>query len=81
MSGGHWSPEQDLAALLDAMSEELLAAPDREVRAALREAGEDPDEAARFMRRLLADADTRAVVPPAADLAARARRVMVARMQ
>jgi hypothetical protein len=81
VSQGAWSPAQDLAALLDTLTDELLAAPDHEMWVSLRAAGEDPKEAANFMRRLLADAETRAVVPPVTGLAAYPRRMTVSRMQ
>ena len=52
-----WNAEQDLAALLDALSAELLGARECDVAAWLRGAGEPVDGAAEPMRRLVAAAD------------------------
>ena len=55
-----WNPEHDLAALLDALTEELLTAVDHEVAPYLSETGDGEAEA---MRRLVAAADA-GFVPP-----------------
>ncbi len=81
MTHRSWSPEQDLAALLDALTDELLAASDHELRASLADSGEDPDEAAGFMRRLLAAAETKAVGTPAPGLPPNPLPITVVRVQ
>ena len=52
-----WTPEQDLAALLDALAIELLAAPGDEVSACLYETGAKGRSAIEAVRRLVSVAD------------------------
>jgi hypothetical protein len=59
-----WEPEQDLAILLDALTDELLAMPDREVAAWLRDVGEEAQDAVREVGRLVEAADGVLLVPP-----------------
>jgi hypothetical protein len=58
-----WHPEQDLTALLDGLSEELLAARDHDLATWVREAGEPVEDIAEPMRRLLAAADAGGIPP------------------
>ncbi len=62
-----WNPERELAALLNALAAELVAAPDYEVRALLGETGARGRGAIKTMRRLLAAADADVAVSPIAD--------------
>lgn len=57
-----WNPEHDLAALLDALTAELLTAADHEVTPYLREPGDD--DGAQLVRRLIAAADADFAVLP-----------------
>ncbi len=59
-----WVPERDLQAVLDALADELLAAPDHEVSACFSDANERRDEV-ETARRLIAAADAGAAPPPA----------------
>jgi hypothetical protein len=52
-----WSPEQELAALLGALSAEVLAASDDEVRACLHAAGAKGRNSIETVRRLASAAD------------------------
>jgi hypothetical protein len=58
-----WYAEQELAALLDGLTAELLATPDYDIATWLRDAGELPEITARPMRRLVSAADAQCVVP------------------
>ena len=62
-----WDPPQDLAALLDALAEEILAAPDDAVFAGLHEAAGEWGGRAQSLRRLVMAADMGSVVPPLSD--------------
>ena len=59
-----WLPSQDLTALLDALTEELLASPDHEVPAELHDGADERGEAAGLVRRLIAAADAEAAPLP-----------------
>ena len=58
-----WNAEQELAALLDSLTTELLATPEHDIATWLRDAGEVPEVTARPMRRLLSAADAQCLVP------------------
>ncbi len=79
-SGG-WNPEADLAALLDALTEDVLAASARDVDALARVIGVPPDTVARELRRLIAVAECDLIVPPAAEFSTPALRAYIARNQ
>jgi hypothetical protein len=64
MTRADWNPERELAALLDALSEELLAAPDRDVVGSLHGTGEDAQHAIATVRRLIAASDQDPTRPP-----------------
>jgi hypothetical protein len=81
MSRTEWSPEGDLAALLDALTDEVLAAPDRDVWLAVRDVGEDPADAVREMRRLLASAEHDPPVSVGAGFAAGSPGTIASRVQ
>jgi hypothetical protein len=76
-----WNAEQDLAALLDALTAELLATPKHDIAAWLREAGEPVEVAAQRMRRLVAAADSQCVAPHVATALAAGLRASIARSQ
>jgi hypothetical protein len=63
MTHGRWNPEQDLIALLDALTEEVLATPESAFFESLRDIGEDPDEPIAEMRGLVAESGTDSAVP------------------
>jgi hypothetical protein len=63
----NWHWEQDLAALTDALANELLAAPDHEVSARLHEVGPKARNAVEAVRRLISVADIDSDAPPAAN--------------
>lgn len=63
-----WTLEQDLAALLDALTAELLAAPDSEVESWLRESGPKGRAAVEAVRRLATAAASDAELPSIASL-------------
>jgi len=76
-----WNAEQDLAALLDALTAELLATPEPDVAALLREAGKPAEATAESMRRLVAAVDAHCVAPHVATVLAAGLRALVARSQ
>jgi hypothetical protein len=76
-----WNPEADLAALLDALTEDLLAASARDVDALARVTGIPPDTVARDVRRLIASAASDLIVPPAAEFSTPGLRAYIARNQ
>ena len=61
--GKTWTLEHDLAALLDALTAELLAAPDSEVESWLHESGPKGRAATEAVRRLTAAATRDAELP------------------
>jgi hypothetical protein len=64
----NWHWEQDLAALTDALANELLAAPDHEVSACLHEeVGPKARNAVEAVRRLISVADIDSDAPPTAN--------------
>jgi hypothetical protein len=69
-----WLPEQDLTALLDALTEELFIVRDEEVAACLRETGAAGRDVVEAMRRLVAAADTGPMLPAVSTHAAAAAR-------
>jgi hypothetical protein len=77
----NWSPEHDLATLLDALMQEVLGASDRDVTMLVREAGVAPEMIARDMRRLMAAAEAGLVAPLAAGFATPGLRAFVVRNQ
>lgn len=76
-----WNAEQDLAALLDALTSELLATPEHDLAALLRETGKPVEVAAEAMRRLVAAVDAHCVAPHVATALAAGLRALVARNQ
>jgi hypothetical protein len=76
-----WDPQQDLAKLLDGLTDELLGAPDHEVTPYLSDAGDDLNDAAEAVRRLVAAADADFVVPPVSGFVAPGLRAFVTRNQ
>ena len=76
-----WNAERDLAALLDALTAELLATPEHELAAWLRETGEPVETTAQPMRRLVAAVDAHRIAPHLATSLADALRVSIARNQ
>jgi hypothetical protein len=76
-----WNPEADLAALLDALTDDLLAAPARDVDALTAETGMPRDTVVREMRRLIAVAESDLIVPPAAEFSPPGLRAYIARNQ
>jgi hypothetical protein len=76
-----WDAEQDLAALLDCLTAELLATPAHEIAAWLREAGVAAEDTALPMRRLVAAADAQCVAPHVSSARAAGLRALVARHQ
>jgi hypothetical protein len=77
MTRGNWNPECDLAALADALTEELLEMPDRDVVGSLHGTGEDAQHAVTAMRRLIAAADQDPTRLPVLCVAVSARLVRV----
>ncbi|HEY3845952.1 MAG TPA: hypothetical protein VGL95_02420 [Acetobacteraceae bacterium] len=73
-----WDAQQDLAALLDGLTAELLTAPEHEIAACPREAAKD---AAQGMRRLVAAADAHCVAPHVSSTRVAGLRALVARQQ
>jgi len=76
-----WNAEQDLAALLDGLTAELLAAPEHEIATWLREAGAHTEATAQPMRRLVAAADAQRIAPHVATARADGLRPLIARNQ
>ena len=76
-----WDAEQDLAALLDGLSAELLATPDSDIAAWLRAAGEPVEDTAQAMRRLVAAADANRIAPYMSIVVAAELRMSIARNQ
>jgi hypothetical protein len=76
-----WNAEQDLAALLDALTAELLDTPKHDIGAWLRETGAQVEVAAQRMRRLVAAADSHCVAPHVATARAAGLRASIARSQ
>jgi hypothetical protein len=73
-----WNPEHELAALLDGLTEELLATADHEISPYLSETGDDAVEA---MRRLVAAADADFVVLPVSGFITQGLRDFITRNQ
>ena len=76
-----WDAEQDLAALLDGLTAELLAVPEGDIAALLREAGEPVEASAQSMRRLVAAADAHRIAPHVSSALAAGLRAAMARNQ
>jgi hypothetical protein len=76
-----WNPEADLAALLDALTEDVLAASARDVDALARVIGVPPDTVAREVRRLIAVAECDLIVPAATEFSTPGLRAYIARNQ
>jgi hypothetical protein len=74
-----WNPERDLSVLLDALTEELLTASERDLAAWIGEMGKEPQEMVLETRRLVAAADTGLAVPPVLNFVDRGLRAFVAR--
>jgi hypothetical protein len=76
-----WDAEQDLAALLDGLTAELLATPTCDIAAWLSAAGEPVQDAVQPMRRLVEAADAGCIPPHASIAVAAGLRVSIARNQ
>jgi hypothetical protein len=76
-----WNAEQDLAALLDALTAELLATPEHDLAALLRAEREPVEAAAEAMRRLVAAVDAHCVAPHVATVRGADLRASIARNQ
>jgi hypothetical protein len=76
-----WDPEQDLAALLDGLTEELLAAANHEIAPYLDEAAEERGEGADAIRRLIGAADASLAALPVSGFVAPGLRAYVSRNQ
>lgn len=76
-----WDAEQDLAALLDDLTAELLAMPAYDIATWLREAGEAAEDTAEPVRRLVAAADAQPIAPHVSSARASGLRALVARYQ
>ena len=76
-----WNAERDLTALLDALTADLLATPEHELAALLRQTGEPVEVAAEAMRRLVAAVDAHCVAPHVATALTAGLRALVARSQ
>jgi hypothetical protein len=76
-----WDAEQDLAALLDDLTAELLAVPDGDIAAWSHAAGEPVQDTAQAMRRLVAAADANRIAPYMSIVVAAELRVSIARNQ
>jgi hypothetical protein len=74
-----WSPHRDLEALLDALTEDLLAAPGPEVAVALRAAEAAQAPTIDAMRRAIAAADAGAIGPSVSGFVAPGLRAYVGR--
>ncbi len=60
----NWDPEQELAALLDGLTEELLGAFDHEIIRSLNESDDERQDKVDAVRRLVARADGDLGLPP-----------------
>jgi len=76
-----WNAQQDLTALLDALTAELLATPEHDVAACMRETGKPVEATAEAMRRLVAAVDAHCVAPHVATALAAGLRASIARSQ
>ena len=76
-----WNAEQDLAVLLDALTVELLATPEYDIAAWLRQAGEPVEATAESMRRLVAAVDAHRIAPHVWTALAAGLRASIARNQ
>lgn len=76
-----WLPARDLEALLDALTDELLAAADHEVSSYVPGSAEERRDEAETVRRLIAAADAELAVPPASLFKAPGLRAYVTRNQ
>jgi hypothetical protein len=76
-----WNPEADLATLLDALTDDLLAASARDVDSMARVTGVPPSTVAREVRRLIAVAEADLIVPPAAEFSTPGLRAYIVRNQ
>ncbi len=76
-----WDPEHDLALLLDALTEDLLAGSQRDVAPVVREIGGELDTMVREMRRLVAAAEADLAIPPALGFTSPGLRAYIARNQ
>jgi hypothetical protein len=76
-----WNAEQDLEALLDGLTAELLAVPDHDLAAWLRETGKPLEATAQPMRRLVAAVDAHCVAPHVPTALADVARASIARNQ
>ncbi len=77
----NWDPEQELAALLDGLTEELLGAFDHEIIRSLDETDGDRQDKVDAVRRLVARAEGNVGVPPVSRFVAFGSRADVARNQ
>jgi hypothetical protein len=77
----NWHWEQDLAALTDALANELLAAPDDEVAACLHEVGPKARNAVEAVRRLISAADADSDAAPVSNFVAAGWPVHLTRSQ
>jgi hypothetical protein len=71
MTHGRWNPERDLTALLDALTDEVLATPESAFFESLHDIGEDPDEPIAEMRGLVAESGIHSSVPSVVGFGAR----------
>jgi hypothetical protein len=76
-----WNPEQDLTALLDALTQELLTASERDIAAWRNEMGKQAGDMVQQVRRLIVAADADTFVPSISDFVGRGLRAYVARNQ
>jgi hypothetical protein len=76
-----WDPEQDLAVLLDGLTQELLGAPGYEFAPYTPETGDTSHDEADAMRRLIAAADAGFGVLPVSSFSAPGLRAFVTRNQ
>jgi len=76
-----WNAEQDLEALLDGLTAELLAVPNHDLAAWLNQTGEPVEVTAAPIRRLVAAVDAHCVAPHVATALAAGLRASIARSQ
>ena len=76
-----WNAEQDLAALLDGLTAELLAVPDHDLAVWLNEPGAPVEVTAAPIRRLVAAVDAHCVAPHVATALVAGLRASIARSQ
>jgi hypothetical protein len=76
-----WDAERDLAALLDALSAELLAMPEHELVGLVCGTGKTVEATAQEMRRLVAVVDAQCVAPHVATAVDAGLRASIARSQ